>query len=312
MVVEAELVAEVADGARAAPPLDIDGIEVDQPARGERARPRASSVQPSRREIGPRQAERAAEEVRDDGDERVAQAVEDRLAAGLAVEQRPAGSARRGRRSRRRRARASRRLIGANGTPARAHGVPRDAGHGGSEQHLLPRLHGVERIPAHAGVVEERHHEVVEREPDDEDVERDDRPPPDGDDADREQGDVDDEDERRSRVLQPEEHLARVAVRRGVRLVPGSHLEPGGAQRCFELRIVQAHAAVRRPRGDIAAAAGQRQRDAADARAMRTARALVASRAAARTRALRAGARARTRARYAATSRRSGRCWRTR
>ena len=79
--------------------------------------------------------------------------------------------------------------------PAHTHGFPRHTGDGGREQHLLPRLHGVEGIPAHAGVVEERHHEVVEREPDDEDVERHDRPHPDGDDADREQGDVDDEDE---------------------------------------------------------------------------------------------------------------------
>ena len=64
-------------------------------------------------------------------------------------------------------------------------------------------------------------------------------------------------------VLQAEEHLARVAVGGTVRLVPSSHPEPRGAQRFFELRTVQAHPAVRRPRGDIAAAAGQRQRDTA-------------------------------------------------
>ena len=90
MVVEAELVAEVADRAGAAPPLDVHGVEVDQPAHGER-RTRAEQRPADPAQLHTVNDERAAEEVRDDRDEAVAKAVEDGARTGFPVERRPAG-----------------------------------------------------------------------------------------------------------------------------------------------------------------------------------------------------------------------------
>ena len=83
------------------------------------------------------------------------------------------------------------------GERALADRVRGDARHGHGEQRLLPRLHDVDLPPAQPGVVEQRQHEVVEREPDDEDVERDDRAPPDGDRGHGERDAVEDEHEGR-------------------------------------------------------------------------------------------------------------------
>ena len=83
------------------------------------------------------------------------------------------------------------------GELARADRVRRDARHRDGEQRLLPRLHDVDLPPAQPGVVEQRQHEVVEGEADDEDVERDDRAPPDGDRGHGERDAVESEHERR-------------------------------------------------------------------------------------------------------------------
>ena len=85
VVVEAELMAEVPDRAGAAPPLDVDGVEVDQPAHGER-RTGAEQRPADPAQLHAVEDERAAEAVRDHGDEPVPKAVEDRLRARLPVE----------------------------------------------------------------------------------------------------------------------------------------------------------------------------------------------------------------------------------
>ena len=84
--------------------------------------------------------------------------------------------------------------------PPRAHGVERDARERDEQQHVLPGLNRGERVAADAGGIERVHRRVVEREPDDEDVERDDRAPPDGHRRDRQEDGVDGERECRHRV----------------------------------------------------------------------------------------------------------------
>ena len=154
VVVEPELVAEVADGARAAPPLDVHRIQLDEPADGERSTG-AEQRPADPAQLVAAQDQRPAEEVRDHGDEAVAEAVEDGLRAGCSVqhvlrderveaddgcerEREPVHGAR----LKRQRACADR--------------VRDDARHGHREQHLLPRLHDVDLPPAQPGVVEQR------------------------------------------------------------------------------------------------------------------------------------------------------------
>ena len=194
VVVEAELVAEVADRAGAAPPLDVHGVEVDQPAHGER-RTRAEQRPADPAQLHTVDDERAAEEVRDDRDEAVAKAVEDGARAGFPVEhvlrderveaddgcerqREPVDHTR------------------AEGKPSLADRVRRHARHGHGEQRLLPGLHGVDRTAAQPRVVEQRQHEVVQRQPDDEDVQGDDRSAPDRDRGHRQQYSVQRQDER--------------------------------------------------------------------------------------------------------------------
>ena len=243
MVVEAELVAEVADRAGAAPPLDVHGVEVDEPADGERG-PRAEQRPADPAQLVAAQDQRAAEEVRDDGDEPVAEAVEDRLRARLSVEhilRDERVEADDGREREREPVDHAQR----EGELALADRVRRDARHGHCEQRLLPRLHDVDLPPAQPGVVEQRQHEVVEREPDDEDVERDDGAPPDGDRGRGERDAVEDEHERASRrALQAQEHLARVAVRRLGALVTRCRAEAGVGEPRLELGFREPRAAV--------------------------------------------------------------------
>ena len=229
VVVEAELVAEVADRAGAAPPLDVDRIEVDQPADGQRCTG-AEQRPADPAELDAVEDQRAAEEVRDDRDKPVAKAVEDRPRAGFPVEHvlrdegveaddgcegegEPVDDPR------------------AERKPSLADRVQGHARNGHGEQGFLPGLHGVDRSAAQPGVVEQREHEVVQRQPDDEDVEGDDRAPPDGDRRHGEQHAV----ERRGRAesrdaFQPQEHLAGVAIRRLGALVAGGRAQAGGGE----------------------------------------------------------------------------------
>ena len=57
--------------------------------------------------------------------------------------------------------------------------VDGDAREGYEQQHVLPRLDRGERVPVNTGAVQRVHRRVVQREPDDEHVERDDRASPD-------------------------------------------------------------------------------------------------------------------------------------
>ena len=83
---------------------------------------------------------------------------------------------------------------------ARTHGVERDACERDDEQDVLPGLNRGERVALDSGGIERVHRRVVECKPDDEDVERDDRTPPDGHRRDRQEDGVDRERERCHRV----------------------------------------------------------------------------------------------------------------
>ena len=85
VVVEAELVAEVADRAGVPPPLDRNRVLLDQPEGGERsARREQEPGDPPA--LGPAQAERAADEIGGDWGQVVAQAVQHRLRSGVPPE----------------------------------------------------------------------------------------------------------------------------------------------------------------------------------------------------------------------------------
>jgi hypothetical protein len=81
----------------------------------------------------------------------------------------------------------------AKGQGAGAPGVEGDPRERHREQDLLPGRDRGEHAAAHARPVERSHRGVVEGEPDDEEVERDDRPPPDGDRGDGEEPSVEPE-----------------------------------------------------------------------------------------------------------------------
>ena len=212
-VLEAELVAEVGRDAGVAPRLDRDGVLLDQADRrdgGGRAedRPREPA------QLRAAEHERAAEQVRGHGRERVPRGQEDRVRARLAVQQvlrdqrveddEPAERER----EQVDEPRPERQRAG-------AHRVERDAAERRRQQQLLPGLDHVEREARDAGAVEQRHDEVVEREPDDERVEREHRPAPDGDEPDGQGGQVDEQRERRGHQARPRRRNTSVANRYG-------------------------------------------------------------------------------------------------
>ena len=173
LVVEPELVREPARRARAAPPGERDRVDVDQaeggdaPGRRERAS-RPDGARPRTREIEPAPEEVRARRAAGRGAPRGGRPGGSRRRRGRA-----AGSARRRRRARRRPARASRRAPGGTQRPPVA-----------DDEHEHRRASSTSfqaettssARAADAGAVELGHHEVVEREPDDEDVQDPDGP----------------------------------------------------------------------------------------------------------------------------------------
>ena len=86
VIVEAELLAEVARHLPGAPTLDVDRVHLDEPDRRDGGRrPEHRPGEP--REVVPRERQRAAEQVGAHGKQRVTDAEQDRLRAGVAVEQ---------------------------------------------------------------------------------------------------------------------------------------------------------------------------------------------------------------------------------
>ena len=189
VVVVAELLVEVVDDTVRPPPADRDGVHVDQADRGHDGRgPQKGPAEAA--EVVPPEAERAAEKVRRDRDEIVPHRERDRLPAGLATQ----GRLRHERIRDDEHAEGQRERIGDTGPErqrARPDRIARDPEERDRKQDLLPRRDQGQRRPAHAGRVEPRHRGVVDREPDDEGVERDDGAAPAHDPRDPDQDRVD-------------------------------------------------------------------------------------------------------------------------
>ena len=257
-VLEAELVAEVGRNAGVAPRLDRDGVLLDQADRRD-GRGRAEDRPREPPQLRAAEHERAAEQVGGHGRERVPRGQEDRVRARLAVQQvlrdqrveddEPAERER----EQVDEPRPERQRAG-------AHRVERDAAERRRQQQLLPRLDHVEREARDAGAVEQRHDEVVEREPDGERVERQHRPAPDGDEPDGQRGQVDEERERRGHQARPRRRKTSVANRYGASgpVSRARTLRPACAQAARQL--VVRHARAAEGGGAVGAAAGKRER----------------------------------------------------
>ena len=293
-VLEAELVAEVGRNAGVAPGLDRDGVLLDQADRRD-GRGRAEDRPREPPQLRAAEHERAAEQVGGHRSERVPRGQEDRVGAGLAVQHvlrdqrveddEPAERER----EQVDEPRPERQRAG-------AHRVDRDAAERRRQQQLLPRLDHVEREARDAGAVEQRHGEVVEREPDGERVERQHRPAPDGDEPDGQRGQVDEERERRGHQARPRRRKTSVANRYGAS-------GPVSRARTRRPRLAQAarqlvvrHARATEGGGAVGAAAGKRERSGPGSAPEHAARGRGRGRAAARRPRRPARGRGRTRA----------------
>ena len=186
VVAVAELAVEVADRAGVAPPLDRHRVDLDQAPGCDcgRADDDHRADPPELRDDG------AAEEVRRDEDQVVSQAVRDRAGARVPVE-RALGDHRVEDDDRAVGERERVEPVGLERQAAVADGTESDGDERRREHDLLPCLDRVERAAAHAAPVEERHDDVVQRQAECEEVQRDHRPPEDGDDGRGEQDAVD-------------------------------------------------------------------------------------------------------------------------
>ncbi len=172
MVVETELVGEPARGL--APPPQRDEVDVEQPvdrnaAGGREHRPAEAAT------LLARQLEAAAEEVGEDRQQVVARAVEHTLVRGAAAEHRLRDQAVDDDERRER----EREPIDPQQLQRPAATGPEHNGERADEQHVLPGGDRRQPRPVHARAVELRHDQVVQREPDDQYVQRPDRPPAD-------------------------------------------------------------------------------------------------------------------------------------
>ena len=186
MVVEAELLVEVRGNVGVLPALDRDGVHLHDPEHGDGGG--SDEHEPPQG----RQLDRAPEEVRGDAREVVSQRVEDRRRVGFAAER----ALRQHRVEEDERREDERQRVDERRPERKAacgDRVARDPGERHGEQHLLPRGDQAERRALDAEREEACHDRVVQREADDEGVDRVDGPPPDGEAARRERHGIDDE-----------------------------------------------------------------------------------------------------------------------
>ena len=172
----AELLREVVGRAVGTPPVEVDRVCVDEPPSGHRRRgPKHEPARgrPSAAATG------APEEVRADSGEVAPERVGDRLVRRVAAERglrdQRVEDDDRGERKSESRPRAARRTAAASVRSA-SNATLRERD---EEEHVLPSLDRGQRVPVHACAVEPVQHGVVQCEPDDEEVEGDDRTPPD-------------------------------------------------------------------------------------------------------------------------------------
>ena len=119
-----------------------------------------------------RQVEPAAEEVRADREQIVTRGVENALVRRAAAEPRLRQHAVEDDE----RAEGERKPVGERPFERQAAARADDERERDEQQHVLPRRHDRQRRAAHAGAPEQRHHDVVQRQPDDQRVQRPDRP----------------------------------------------------------------------------------------------------------------------------------------
>ena len=186
VVVEAELLVEVGGNARVFPALDRNGVHLHDPEHGDAGG--GDEHEPPQR----RQLDRAPEEVRGDAREVVSQRIENRGRVGFAAER-----ALRQHRVEEDEGRENERQRVDERRPEReapcGDRVARDPGERHGEEHLLPRGDQAERRALDAEREEARHERVVQRQADDEGIDRVDGPPPHGEAARRERHGIDDE-----------------------------------------------------------------------------------------------------------------------
>ena len=179
VVVVAEMQVEVVDDAVRPPPADRHEIDVGEAERSDGSR-YAEQRPREPPQVVATQDERPSEEVRADRDHVVAQRERDGVSRRVAAE--------RGLRDDRvHRAEQSERECDpvpeprAEGQSPLLHCVAQHPEEGNGEQDLLPRGDRRQRRAADAGGIERRHDGVVRGEPDEEEIERRDRHPPDRD-----------------------------------------------------------------------------------------------------------------------------------
>jgi hypothetical protein len=164
-VAQAELVVEPA--ADRAPPRERHRVHVDQPECGDERRDGEHRVaQP--RALLLRQVETAAEEVRADREQIVPRCVEDALVRGVTAEprlrQHPVHDDEH--------AEGEREPVGNRALERQAAARADDEHERDEQQHVLPRRHHRQRRAAHAGPPQQRGDDVVQREADDQRVQR--------------------------------------------------------------------------------------------------------------------------------------------
>ena len=169
MVVVAEVLVEVVDDRRVAPPRDRDEEVVHEPERGDRGR--SAQQRPGQRhELLAAKHERSSEEVRTDRDEVVLQSEPDRRAVGCSSKP----VLREDRVDADEQAEGQREDVGrmnAEGKPARTQGVEGHPAEGDGQQDLLPGLEGGQSAPSYSGPVEGGQDRVVGGQTDDPEVE---------------------------------------------------------------------------------------------------------------------------------------------